>query len=203
MPNGSALRTVGGSLGRQVGGHGGGIHGPSLGGSAATEQQGLKQDSTSLDTHRMASLRGRSDMTGKRAKQMTKQASAARLQAPKISIRSHRLTTGSRLVSGGGGLSRHWTLERQEEICGDVVCASGGQPETMCMQTRHMFCRRLRLQGQRRRENRRGNEQGIRWQVSYHEKKQVDSQANQLSSSSRRLGAGRGAPALSVVGSWT
>lgn len=43
-------------------------------------------------THNMTNLRGLRDRTGKRVKQMTKQARAARLQAPKINSRSHRLT---------------------------------------------------------------------------------------------------------------
>lgn len=43
-------------------------------------------------TYRMTNFLGRSERTGNRAKQMTKQARAARLQAPKTSIRSHRLT---------------------------------------------------------------------------------------------------------------
>lgn len=44
-------------------------------------------------THRTTSLRGLpKEMTGKRKKQMTKQARAPRLQAAKINRRSHRLT---------------------------------------------------------------------------------------------------------------
>lgn len=43
-------------------------------------------------TYRMTNLRGLRDSTGKRAKQMTKQASAPRLQAPNINNRSHLLT---------------------------------------------------------------------------------------------------------------
>lgn len=46
-------------------------------------------------THRIANLRGLRDRTGNNAKQITKQASAARLQPPKISRRSHRLTIES------------------------------------------------------------------------------------------------------------
>lgn len=45
------------------------------------------------NTYRTTSLRGLArEMRGKRKKHMTKQASAAKLQAPNISIRSHRLT---------------------------------------------------------------------------------------------------------------
>ncbi len=43
-------------------------------------------------TYRITNLRGRRESTGKRAKQMTKQTKAPRLQAPKMSNRSHRLT---------------------------------------------------------------------------------------------------------------
>lgn len=45
-----------------------------------------------MRTYRMTNFRGFSDRTGNRAKQMTKQARAPRLQAPKMSNRSHRLT---------------------------------------------------------------------------------------------------------------
>lgn len=41
----------------------------------------------------MANLRGFSERTGNKAKQITKQATAARLQPPKISSRSHLLTS--------------------------------------------------------------------------------------------------------------
>lgn len=44
------------------------------------------------DTYKMANLRGLSDKTGNRAKQMTKHAKAATLKAPKMRSRSHRLT---------------------------------------------------------------------------------------------------------------
>ena len=43
-------------------------------------------------TYNMANLRGFNDSTGNKAKQMTKHAKAARLQAPNTSSRSHRLT---------------------------------------------------------------------------------------------------------------
>ena len=43
-------------------------------------------------THRITSLRGLSDNTGNKAKAKTKQASAPRLQAAKINMRSQRLT---------------------------------------------------------------------------------------------------------------
>lgn len=43
-------------------------------------------------TYKMANLRGLSVRTGKRKKQMRKQTAAPRLQAAKMSIRSHRLT---------------------------------------------------------------------------------------------------------------
>jgi len=44
------------------------------------------------DTYKMANLRGLSDKTGNKAKQMTKQANAATLKTPKTRRRSHRLT---------------------------------------------------------------------------------------------------------------
>lgn len=47
-----------------------------------------------MRTYRMTNFRGFSDRTGNRAKQMTKQARAPRLQAVKMSNRSHRLTVG-------------------------------------------------------------------------------------------------------------
>jgi hypothetical protein len=51
------------------------------------------------NTYKTTSLRGLpAAMTGKRAKHMTKQARAPRLQAPKISRRSHRLTMSRRLA---------------------------------------------------------------------------------------------------------
>lgn len=43
-------------------------------------------------TYRMTNLRGRVATMGKRVKQMTKQARAARLQAPKTKSLSQRLT---------------------------------------------------------------------------------------------------------------
>lgn len=51
-----------------------------------------KCEKSMLNTYRITNLRGFSERTGKRVKQMTKQARAARLQAPKISRRSQRLT---------------------------------------------------------------------------------------------------------------
>lgn len=44
-------------------------------------------------TNRIANFRGFSDRTGKRKKQITKQANAAALHAPKTRSRSHLLTT--------------------------------------------------------------------------------------------------------------
>lgn len=43
-------------------------------------------------TYNTANLRGFNERTGNRTKQITKQAKAARLQPPKINIRSHLLT---------------------------------------------------------------------------------------------------------------
>lgn len=45
-----------------------------------------------MTTYRITNFLGRNDRTGKRKKQITKQARAPRLQAPKIIIRSHLLT---------------------------------------------------------------------------------------------------------------
>jgi hypothetical protein len=47
------------------------------------------------ETHKIANFRGFSDKTGKSAKQMMKQARAARLQPPKTRRRSHLLTVDS------------------------------------------------------------------------------------------------------------
>lgn len=55
-----------------------------------------------LETYRITNLRGRNDSTGNRAKQMTKQASAPKLQAPNMSKRSHRLTRKHSYVSLSG-----------------------------------------------------------------------------------------------------
>lgn len=52
-----------------------------------------------VETHRITNLRGRRDSTGNKAKQMTKQARAPRLQAPKMSKRSQRLTRKQYYVS--------------------------------------------------------------------------------------------------------
>lgn len=53
-----------------------------------------------VGTYRITNLRGLPiEITGKRTKQITKQASAARLQAPNINKRSQRLTVQV-LVSG-------------------------------------------------------------------------------------------------------
>lgn len=52
-----------------------------------------------METYRITNLRGRRDNTGNKAKQMTKQARAPRLQAPKMSKRSHRLTGKQYYVS--------------------------------------------------------------------------------------------------------
>ena len=53
---------------------------------------GVKQRRGGMATYRMANLVGRVARTRKRVMQMAKQAAAARLQAAKISRRSHRLT---------------------------------------------------------------------------------------------------------------
>jgi hypothetical protein len=48
-----------------------------------------------METHKMANLRGLSDKTGNKKKQIMKQTAAPKLHAPKMSIRSHRLTIRS------------------------------------------------------------------------------------------------------------
>lgn len=58
--------------------------------------------------HRITNLRGLRERTGKRVKQMTKQAAAARLQKANTSRRSHRLKTNqpsssSRRLGAGRG----------------------------------------------------------------------------------------------------
>jgi hypothetical protein len=56
-------------------------------------------------THNMANLRGLVARTGKRKKQMTKHAAAARLHPPKTSRRSHLLTRGrGQLMSENGSI---------------------------------------------------------------------------------------------------
>jgi hypothetical protein len=58
---------------------------------ASNNRQG--EVTTSSKTYRITNLRGLRERTGKRVKQMTKQAAAARLQKANTSMRSHRLTT--------------------------------------------------------------------------------------------------------------
>ena len=59
-------------------------------------------------TYSMANLRGFTDKTGNRKKQITKQAKAPRLQAAKTSSRSHRLTVAqSWLASQGAWYTIH------------------------------------------------------------------------------------------------
>lgn len=56
---------------------------------------GKSTDTTSCNvpsTYKITNLRGLKERTGKSVKQITKHASAARLQAPKTIRRSHRLT---------------------------------------------------------------------------------------------------------------
>lgn len=62
------------------------------------EGRGKAVNSTRTSTYRITSLRGLSDNTGNKAKARTKQASAPRLQAAKINMRSHRLTIGHELA---------------------------------------------------------------------------------------------------------
>lgn len=50
-------------------------------------------------TYRIANLRGFRESTGNNAKQITKQANAAKLQPPNISILSHLLTVVSKLAN--------------------------------------------------------------------------------------------------------
>lgn len=52
-------------------------------------------------TYRMANLRGLRESTGKRKKQMKKHTAAPTLHATKMSIRSHRLTVESEIISLG------------------------------------------------------------------------------------------------------
>jgi hypothetical protein len=57
-------------------------------------------------TYRMANLRGRVAKTGKRKKQMTKHAAAARLHPPKTSRRSHLLTRARGQLRSENGVYR-------------------------------------------------------------------------------------------------
>lgn len=71
-----------------------------------TAQEAKKR--TEPTDHKIANLRGRVAKTGKRKKQMTKHAAAARLQPPKTSRRSHLLnanhpSSSSLLVGAGSG----------------------------------------------------------------------------------------------------
>lgn len=54
--------------------------------------EGAKQNAMFCHTYNITNLRGLRERTGNRVKHMTKQAKAARLQAPKTINRSHRLT---------------------------------------------------------------------------------------------------------------
>jgi hypothetical protein len=70
------------------------------------------------------------------------------------------------------------------------------------MQSRHMSC----IVGCACRGNEVLGREAKQGNVAWGERQQghnVDSQANHPSSSSRRVGAGKGAPGPSVVGSWT
>jgi len=63
---------------------------------------------TDPNVHRIANLRGRKERTGKRKKQMTKQAAAPMLQPANIRIRSHLLranhaSSSSLLLGAGNG----------------------------------------------------------------------------------------------------
>ena len=58
-----------------------------------------------FSTYRITNLRGLSERTGNRVKQITKHASAARLQAPKTNNRSHRLTASRVSFSYPRGMS--------------------------------------------------------------------------------------------------
>lgn len=63
-----------------------------MGARQGTKMQANNRERAARSTHSMTNLRGLSERTGKRVKHMTKQARAARLQAPKINKRSHLLT---------------------------------------------------------------------------------------------------------------
>ena len=91
-------------------------------------------------THSMTNLRGRSDSTGNRVKHMTKQARAARLQAPKISKRSHLLTTtswlalvptGRDMCIGASHAGRKVGLQDAECTC-PAAGVGGGAAGTRC-----------------------------------------------------------------------
>lgn len=62
-----------------------------------------KETKGELITYKITNFLGRKDRTGKRKKQITKQARAPKLQAPKINIRSHLLTTVRRSQPFGLG----------------------------------------------------------------------------------------------------
>jgi hypothetical protein len=129
------------------------------------------------ETYRITNLRGLRDRTGNRVKQMTKQAAAARLQKANTSMRSHRLTT----------LHVSYIQPRS------VASASHAASKVRARAAMHMF----RLQGSEE-EGGGGHKRARR--VGDGTMSRLDSRTNQPSSSSRRLGAGRGAPGASDVG---
>lgn len=121
----------------------------------------------------MANLRGFSDSTGNRKKQRKKHTAAPTLQAMNINIRSHRLT-GETLVK-----SAFATLGRT------------GFSDTSALRVKHHQTQELDLRHLDRAVQR------------IDQRLWGDLQARKLSSSSRRLAAGKGAPGASCVGSCT
>ena len=72
---------------------------------------------TGTDTYRTANFRGLSVSTGKRKKQIMKQTVAPRLQAPKMSIRSHRLTSDK--ICEHAFLDQMRNIKMREEVTGE------------------------------------------------------------------------------------
>jgi hypothetical protein len=156
------------------------------GGKGGGGQQAIARKSIQRGdrTYRTTNFLGRTERTGSRAKQMTKQATAARLQTAKIISRSQRLTGEHRTFVSL--MVSHRTVERRPRCC-----SHGKQRhDTRAHMPRCKGERGCHARCVRRRAGTKARRPG-------------DSQANQPSSSSLLLGAGRGAPGPSVVGSWT
>ena len=77
----------------------------------------IKRDTNVGYTYSIANFRGLNDKTGNKAKQITKHAKAARLHAPKMSNRSHRLTDIPTKVSQDRHLNHHIHEDDRSKRC--------------------------------------------------------------------------------------
>lgn len=111
-------------------------------------RRGLDRGKTSVGgnnaTYRITNLRGRSDRTGKRKKQTTKQARAPRLQPAKTSIRSHLLTVDLKPDSSVHEPSQRRAVTQYQEKGGGVrkmfMCGAKTRPPNS---SRHMSHSRI------------------------------------------------------------